>query len=100
MAGFVFVDGVEEGVAGRAAVAVAEAAEESGVALDPGPDPLIGGGGVGVAVAGLEVIGDAEEDVDRAGGLGGAEEAATDGLERIAAEPEVEVAAADRMDNG
>ena len=65
--GFVFVDGEEEGVARGAAVGVCEVGEEAGVLGDPVIDAARGLGGVGAAVPGFIVVGDAEDEVDELG---------------------------------
>ena len=62
---------VEEGVAGRASVAVAEASELARVLRRPSLDPLCRQRVVGPAEAGLVVVGDADEDVKRLAGPGG-----------------------------
>ena len=61
---------VEEGVAGRASVAVAEASELARVLRRPSLDPLCRQRVVGPAEAGLVVVGDADEDVKRLAGPG------------------------------
>jgi hypothetical protein len=65
VAWFVFLGGIKKRVLGRSAVAVAKPGEESRIGLDPVIHPSGGDVGGSVAPLGLEVIGDAEQNVDR-----------------------------------
>jgi hypothetical protein len=58
--------GKEEGMLGRPSVCISETLSEPRVAVDPRSDALSFDVAVRCAVRGFKVIGDAEEDVDRA----------------------------------